>query len=847
VIFPLVAVQAPPSFTFDVESGKGLVVFARGIPLINGSGVQFFQPGWTKGYYSTTGTSQRIERLDLHTLKESFTSDDGLAQGAITYHADQDHLQVHYDLLWSGDQAADAEVTAGLLWAPAYENGTLTADGKPTRSLAVTSYKSDDVGERRFSGDASTYAFSAPVGAASVTSTIPLTLFDGRGSADDWAKNHDYLWFGGLALPLEKAKHLEFNVDYQFSLSLNDQGRSMSAGLQTRPNSVALIPDSSPPPLIPKPQIAQLDWKHPLVYKNSLKFPAGVFDHVDVFKDALARRFAVPTANAAPKIAFDGGVSKLGLVPGGYKITITPTSISVLGEEDEGLRNGLQRLASLPFVSNGNICFPTGYLRDQPHTKFRGVHLFVGKQALAFHKKLWTRVLGPLGFNKVVLQCERTGWDSTPGIETAMTMPKADLVSLFSMYREMGVDPIPLIESFGHMQWFFANGKNLDLAVDPSHPYAIDPRNPKALAALTKLWDEAISTLHPDVLHFGLDEFDLVGKHLTPDEKTQMWSALMGTLEKISKSHHAQMMLWGDQALAPGDAPDAALAETEKDAIDRRNAIPKGALIGDWHYIADANPSTYAKTLTTWKDAALQPIATTWNRPDNIAGFDVEAGRLGCGTLETTWCGYESSENSLLSAFDQFSSMVLAADYSWSGRTDPPSKLGYDPAAVFRKMYFGVPSALVSMPGTDLVLPGPASGPLEIGSIRYGSSGRLLMPGALSPNGIEIDGVALATNVRATKLAIALNSLVRPPSDGVPVGEIVVAFQNGKQIHQRLVYGVNIRKADDAQPLLFADRDTAGVCSLIIDVSAESSPIRMIAIKSQNHFTGMEIRAIEAI
>jgi hypothetical protein len=146
--------------------------------------------------------------------------------------------------------------------------------------------------------------------------------------------------------------------------------------------------------------------------------------------------------------------------------------------------------------------------------------------------------------NKVVLQCERTHWDSQPDIDTKETMPKEELVRLFQMYRSIGVDPIPLIESFGHMQWFFANGKNRDLALDPEHPYAIDPSNPKSLAAITKLWDEAIEALNPDIVHFGLDEVDLVGRKLGPKEKTEMWSTLMGALEKLSRAQKVQMMLW---------------------------------------------------------------------------------------------------------------------------------------------------------------------------------------------------------------------------------------------------------------------------------------------------------------
>jgi hypothetical protein len=845
MLFPILAAAPAPSFFFDVVSGKGLLVSSKGVPLINGSGIQFYKPGWSKGYYSSTQNSQQIQKVDASTVNASFVSDDGLSQGTVTYHVNQDHLEVHYDLVWNGDEPANAEVTAGLLWTPPFERGQLSADGKPARALDQADYKSSDIEVRRFSPDATSYSFATPAGAVTEKSSLPLTLFDGRGSTQDWAANHEYYWLGALALPLQKGKHTTFDVDYEFDLRFEDRADSKKLTLIPQPTTTALLPDTAHPPLIPKPQTAQLDWNHPLAYGGGLTFPAGVFDHLDLFKAALARRFDLSQASALGKIAFDAGISKLGLVPGGYKITIDAHSISVLGEEDEGLRNGLQRLASLAFVSNGKLCFPTGFLRDQPHTTFRGVHLFVGNRSLPFHQKLWTRVLSPLGMNKVVLQCERTHWDSQPDIDTKETMPKEELVRLFQMYRSIGVDPIPLIESVGHMQWFFANGKNRDLALDPEHPYAIDPSNPKSLAAITKLWDEAIEALNPDIVHFGLDEVDLVGRKLGPKEKTEMWSTLMGALEKLSRAQKVQMMLWGDEALAPGEAPDATFAESAKDAADRRSAIPQGSLIGDWHYAANSDPSVFLKNLQIWKDTRLQPIASTWYRPSNIAGFDVEAGRLGCGTLQTTWCGYESSEASLTKAFEQFSAMVLAADYAWSARTDLPSKLDYDPAEVFRKMYFGAPSPLAPVPGTDLGFSASGAPPLEIGSIRYGSPGALTIPGALS--GLSGGGAILSTNVKAKTLAFAVNTFVRPPEDGVPVADIVVNFEDGKHVETVLVYGTGVRTTSDLRPTLLADRNADGVCSFKLDLGGEKSPIRVIGIKPMNRITGLQVRGIEAI
>ena len=53
--------------------------------------------------------------------------------------------------------------------------------------------------------------------------------------------------------------------------------------------------------------------------------------------------------------------------------------------------------------------------------------------------------------------------------------------------------------------------------------------------------------------------------------------------------------------------------------------------------------------------------------------------------------GYFPDERALRSALQQFSAFVLAAEYAWSGRRDPPNQLGYDPKTVFRKAYGSSP------------------------------------------------------------------------------------------------------------------------------------------------------------
>ena len=320
----------------------------------------------------------------------------------------------------------------------------------------------------------------------------------------------------------------------------------------------------------------------------------------------------------------------------------------------------------------------------EPKVAWRGVHLFVGPHALDFHKKLWTRVLLPLGFNKVVLQCEQTEWKCLPNLRGGINMKREDLRKLCDWYRAHGVEVIPLVQSFGHVQWLTQKGANLDLVLNRKVPFAVDPRNPKVPKLFAKLWDEVIEVTKPGAIHFGLDEVDFRGFPPEPELLTKLWKIQVPMLAKIAKQHHKTMMLWGDELLASGEGLEPHSAKSVADAKERRSVIPKGAFICDWHYQNDDNPAHYAQSIQLFKKEGFRPIASAWYQPNNIRGFNLAAINEGIGTLQTTWAGYESSESSMLKERKQFAAMVLAADYSWNGGSKSRT---YDPNATFQSLY----------------------------------------------------------------------------------------------------------------------------------------------------------------
>ncbi len=427
-----------------------------------------------------------------------------------------------------------------------------------------------------------------------------------------------------------------------------------------------------PFPLIPKPTVSTLKWTRPVICEIPNSFADGVFKS----GKADAKKFSPPVRFASDN-------------KDGFKISIARERIEIQSKPGFYQSMAVEYLSRLTKINNGAKILPTGLVEVRPKVAWRGVHLFVGPNAVPFHKKLWKNVLLPLGYNKVVLQCEQTEWKCLPNLRGGINMDRDDLRLLCDWYRSVGVEVIPLVQSFGYVPWLTNNNANLDLMLNKALPYAVDPRNPKVKNLYTKLWKEVIAVTKAKVIHVGLDEVDFRGFPREPDLLTKLWKIQVPLLANIAKANKVTLMLWGDELLAAGEGAAPHSAKSLQDAKERRQVIPKGSFICDWHYQKNADPKLYEASLELFQNEGFRPISSSWFEPENIRGSRLAAISAGAGTLQTTWAGYVANEKVMTNNLKQFSAMVLAADYAWSGRTELPKEVGYDPARVFVRLFKG--------------------------------------------------------------------------------------------------------------------------------------------------------------
>ena len=832
-ILNLVSFYQSESLHISLDSAKGLTVACGDIPIIKGSSFEYYEPGWKKSYYESKYKQQTVKKGPEGSFILTFESDDGLASGKEIIRQVHNSVNVDYEFNWTGASAAKVEVTLGNIWAPVFNRGKVDGEGATSRIDGRKFKTNDDILERKFTPNSRSLTISSGLGHLGITSQTPLTLFDARGYR--WADADDQIWLGIQDIDVSNGHPIKLHCVYNIELKPPKTNKPISISLREHPDLTVLMPNEDLPVLIPKPLSANLHFDKPLDITSGLSV-SPVQPLRNVLFAAIRRRFQFDSKVNPHNIPVLVKKLQTGK-PGHYDFTIQSNGIFIIATDQEGTRQAFERLASLCYLSNNHLCLPTGTINDEPQIAWRGVHLFVGPTAASFHKKMWDRFLKPLGFNHVVLQCERTSWKTLPGIDTPITMKRADLVQLFQYYRDNGVDPIPLVQSFGHAEWMFTNGKNLDLAMNPDIPYSLDPRKNRTREVLKALWNEIITTLKPNTVHFGLDEVDMRGWKPNPKFVTEMWNLHIPFLAKIADDHRVQMMLWGDKCLAPEQAVDAGFGDDLEQAEARRSVIPKNALIGDWHYAGNPDSKKFETSLNVWKTSGQRPIASSWFNSQNIRSFFGAAKSTKSeGALITTWAGYESSEVTMLAALKQYAAMIVAADYAWNPRSDPISSLPYDPIQVLKKMYFDEPSHLHPIAGSQYSAGSKVV--RSIGRVNFGLLGQpIVVQSILNEDSEAIPkGITVRLEGKGTDLFLAM-STQKAIDEGKEVAKVEVGFEGKKPITMTLKYGLHLRAKDEKGICVLADR-TDGISAIGIKIPS-GRKIRYVQISQISRLSGL--------
>ena len=715
---------------------NGLSLEFDQVPLVRGGLVQVFAKDYSKGYY---GSSSANARPTVETL-----ADGGRAYTTLfTYAAETQkftaaqRIEVHPDntvtfalrYRWDGPEPALLEWNTARLWAYPLIGATYRAEQAASAASTVdrigplpkaSKYPADNLAPLWQSLTFQGTAFGAldlRVGAGEPAEGV---LFDGRN--DDYLRDEKLFWLGLLGAEMKPGQEMTRS----FTLTLPAPRTlplaiPVSLSTETRPAKIVRIPDAARPlpplrdslnhpVLIPEPKVVRFPAEEtadfavvgPLVLDDRL--PVGAeFDPVRQEMKRFTGDINHETGvKAIVRTGPMGGHSisvrteALATLPAeGYQLSVTPEEVQIVGRDPVGAFYGLQTLRQLlQRRANGRFVFAGASISDWPSLPFRGVHLFVGKEALPFHERLIERVLSRFKLNRMVLECEYAHWRTHPEVAVPYGMSLDDLRTDVASARAHFLEPIPLVNSLGHSEWIFANHQHQDFVEDINSQHAYDASNPASYKFIFDVFGEALDIFHPHLFHIGHDEVKVpsqdkdFGRYpARPANIRKGASALFiedtDRLAEWLRGRGVRTILWSDMLLHESEGPvlpgvpimTAANAPNVAEAARRRSAMPTDAVIADWRY----TPGDEQRNgLDLFRQRGEETLACPWFQPENIRGWALQAiAHHSLGTLQTTWAGFDSSAGQLEGWYDyrQFTAYILAAEYAWSGQERHPYDL----------------------------------------------------------------------------------------------------------------------------------------------------------------------------
>jgi hexosaminidase len=291
------------------------------------------------------------------------------------------------------------------------------------------------------------------------------------------------------------------------------------------------------------------------------------------------------------------------------------------------------------------ISYANAQAGNKPQKPFivKGFHLDMRIQVMSMDAlKAFALKLSKAGINTLIMEWEGTyPFEKHPLIPNRYAYTKAEIISFIDYCNFLGVDVIPLQQSFGHVEYILRNDRYKDLREDQKDFSQVCPLQTEQDKALfTDLYTELASTHTSKYIHIGGDETYLLGH----DERCRLKAAQEGK----SKLYIDYIKMLCNIVIKLGKTPVlwADIALKYPDAIKE---LPKGTVFIDWNYGWDMNKfGNHQKLMQSgyeiWGAPALRSspdnyFLTGWEKHfKNIRDFVPAAAKLGYkGIVMTSW------------------------------------------------------------------------------------------------------------------------------------------------------------------------------------------------------------------
>ncbi|TQM49764.1 glycosyl hydrolase family 20 [Arcticibacter tournemirensis] len=273
----------------------------------------------------------------------------------------------------------------------------------------------------------------------------------------------------------------------------------------------------------------------------------------------------------------------------------------------------------------------------------RGFHLDLRIQVMKMPAlKAFALRLSKNGINTLIMEWEATyPYQLHPLIANRFAYTREEIKSFTAYCSSIGLDVIPLQQSFGHVEYILRNYRYAELREDQKDYSQVNPLKVEETKKLfTELYKDLISTHSSPYIHVGGDETYLLGhseeskKKVEQVGKGRLYGDYLKMLCDIVISLGKRPVVWADIALKYPEALPI---------------LPKETIFVDWNYGWDLNRFGDHEKLTEqgfeiWGAPAIRSspdnyYLTDWKKHfNNIRDFIPSAAKIGYkGMVMTSW------------------------------------------------------------------------------------------------------------------------------------------------------------------------------------------------------------------
>ncbi len=784
---------------------KGLHITTNNLAWITGSEINFYTWDKKQHHYLFTWWEQDASSSKSGNQKLFIGSKNTAVNGIYQLEQQGPLARTYFDCKWNLKDAGLADVVYAKIWLPYF------TEAKWTSELQA------EINDWSLFNEKVLFA-QTPFGTFKFTASHPFKVrleANLQPGEKEFTKRAQYMVFNEENIQVTDSTRIQrsFFIEAVQAFEI-PQNNLVTKVIEADHVKEAWDANAQQSVLLPQPKFVELTQQPYIIPNNKNGFTS---EAVNQYRNIMRLHWQIGD-NYFPNIITTQSDT---LAEEGYIIEVKERGIYIGFKTKQGLHHAIYTLAAITKNLNGKLIIPHGVIKDEPSVAWRGIHMFTGPTSWQLHRRMFDRILFPLKMNKVVLQCEQAEWKSRPEIHNIISIPLKDLKATFNYLRLNYNEPIPLIQSLGHMEWFFKPKVNRFMAINPEYPYTLNPNLPQAQNAVKQIWDEAFDLLKPTTMHIGFDEIGMIGFNQPREKEIEYFKRQIDFLNKYAKKKNAKLMLWGDMGLGPDEGPDALNGVSKERAAILRSFIPKDSYVADWHYLNNPNPEVYKVNLQIWKRNKNIPLASPWLGPDNVRGFVQAANDEKAGVLQTTWADFESSEKNMLLNIEQFGAYILALDYSWSGRKELPGELSYNPTEEWINRFYSQPKPITNKNGWRI------TEPIQLQNISSATQKNYPKIFTLMTDNLKAEGFKLK----------ATTETILP--EGTPVATIRFINNNRVVYQKQIRYGTEVRSINDRR-MIYA-HTTGKDEKTLYDFFQKKLTIQSIKIQSLHPAAGLKI------